>query len=187
MGIRRHTHPGAGRPVEHPGWNLQPTVRIGTAQATAKNRAVRSLDRRVNADPKTEPRMPRVQQFSKLSSVGVLKLCCITDDDRIRALTAPHPVKPTSPRCPSAWQPNPGRGSTYQCGKSVQTTGTTSKCNEGKSAKLQLFHFIGDSPGGGTLSCIQGTSPGGGAARGQESALNSSRACANAAMSPGVT
>ena len=47
-------------------------------------------------------------------------------DDRIRALTARHPIKPTSPRCPSAWQPNPGRRSTYRCGKSVQTTGTTS-------------------------------------------------------------
>src|SRR4051794_17601481 len=45
---------------------------------------------------------------------------------RTRALTAPHPIKPTSPRCPSAWQPNPGRGSTYRSGKSVQTTGTTS-------------------------------------------------------------
>ncbi len=45
---------------------------------------------------------------------------------RIRALTAPHPIKPTSPRCHSAWQPNPGRGSTYRRGKSVQTTGTTS-------------------------------------------------------------
>jgi putative transposase len=41
-------------------------------------------------------------------------------------LTAPHPIKPTSPRCPSAWQPNPGRGSTYRRGKSVQTTGATS-------------------------------------------------------------
>ena len=30
-------------------------------------------------------------------------------------------------RCPSAWQPNPGRGSTYRRGKSVQTTGTTSE------------------------------------------------------------
>ena len=29
-----------------------------------------------------------------------------------RALTAPRPIKPTSPRCHSAWQPNPGRGST---------------------------------------------------------------------------
>ena len=26
-----------------------------------------------------------------------------------RALTATHPIKPTSTRCPSAWQPNPGR------------------------------------------------------------------------------
>ena len=43
-----------------------------------------------------------------------------------RALTAPRPIKPTSPRCHSAWQPNPGRGSTYRRGKSVQTTGTTS-------------------------------------------------------------
>src|SRR3954454_19834826 len=37
-----------------------------------------------------------------------------------------HPIKPTSPRCHSAWQPNPGRRSTYRRGKSVQTTGTTS-------------------------------------------------------------
>ena len=45
---------------------------------------------------------------------------------RTRALTASRPIKPTSPRCHSAWQPNPGRGSTYRRGKSVQTTGTTS-------------------------------------------------------------
>src|SRR5271167_1270114 len=44
----------------------------------------------------------------------------------IRALTARHPIKPTSPRCPSAWQPKPGRRPTYRRGKSVQTTGTTS-------------------------------------------------------------
>jgi hypothetical protein len=35
-------------------------------------------------------------------------------------------IKPTSPRCQSAWQPNPGRRSTYRRGKSVQTTGPTS-------------------------------------------------------------
>jgi putative ABC transport system substrate-binding protein len=29
-------------------------------------------------------------------------------------------------RCLFAWRPNPGRGSTYRRGKSVQTTGTTS-------------------------------------------------------------
>src|SRR3954467_8366531 len=47
-------------------------------------------------------------------------------DAHIRALTARRRIKPTSLRCPSAWQPNPGRRSTYRCGDSVQTTGTTS-------------------------------------------------------------
>ena len=40
-------------------------------------------------------------------------------------------IKPTSTCCHSAWQPNPGRGSTYRRGKSVQTTGTTSGFNSG--------------------------------------------------------
>ena len=88
MGIGRHTHLGAGRPVKHPGRNLQPTVRIGTAQATAKNSVARPLDRRVNANLKTKPRMPWVQKFSKLGSVGVLKRCCTTGADLTRALTA---------------------------------------------------------------------------------------------------
>src|ERR1039458_8067616 len=46
--------------------------------------------------------------------------------DHIRALTARHRIKPTSRRCLSAWQPNPGRHSTYRRGDSVQTTGTSS-------------------------------------------------------------
>jgi putative transposase len=44
---------------------------------------------------------------------------------RIRALTTPHPITPTSPRCPSVRRPNPGRRSTYRRGKTVQTTGAT--------------------------------------------------------------
>src|SRR6202043_3986334 len=65
-----------------------------------------------------------------------------------RALTAPRPIKPTSPRCHSAWQPNPGRGSTYRCGKSVQTTGTTSQIT---SWKAQLEEGAAEvfGPGGG--------------------------------------
>src|ERR1700674_363130 len=50
----------------------------------------------------------------------------IIPKDPIRALTKRRRIKPTSPRCPSAWQPNPGRGSTYRRGNSVQTTGTIS-------------------------------------------------------------
>jgi hypothetical protein len=83
--IGRHTYPGASRPVEHPGWNLEPTVGIGTAQITAENDAVRPLDRLVDADPKSKPRMPWVQQFLKLGSVGVLKPCCTINAVRTRA------------------------------------------------------------------------------------------------------
>jgi hypothetical protein len=122
----RHGHPPQApwrRPTGHPGRNFQPTVRIGAAQVAAKNSAIRPLDRRVNADPKTKPGMPWVQRFSRLGSVGVLKLCCITTDDRIRALTAPHPIKPISASCRSAWQPTPGRRSTYRRGDSVQKPG----------------------------------------------------------------
>jgi putative transposase len=43
--------------------------------------------------------------------------------DRIRALTARHPIKPTSPRCQSGWQPNPGRRSTYRRGKKFRQPG----------------------------------------------------------------
>src|SRR5215216_4265368 len=84
MGIGRHAHSGAGGPVEHPGWNLKPAVSIGTAQITARNNAVRRLDSGVNADPKTKPRMPWVQQFPKLGSVGVLKTCCTITTDPTR-------------------------------------------------------------------------------------------------------
>lgn len=59
-------------------------------------------------------------------------------DAHIRALTARHPIKPTSPRCPSAWQPNPGGSSTYRSGNSVQTTGTTSVLH---GALVQLLRW----------------------------------------------
>ena len=67
-----------------------------------------------------------IKQFSKNGPVGVLKPCCTMAGDHTRALTARHQIKPTSPSCLSAWQPNLGRRSTYRSGKSVQTTGTTS-------------------------------------------------------------
>ena len=78
MRMAGHMHTGADRSIEHPSRNLKATVRTRPGQATAKNNAVRLLQRLVNTDPKAKPRMPWIQQFSKLSSVGVLKPCCIT-------------------------------------------------------------------------------------------------------------
>src|SRR6202011_5164698 len=58
---------------------------------------------------------------------------------RIRALTAPPPITPTSTRCSSAWQPNPGRRSTYRRGKAVQTTGATSQDTIAPGTKLSVL------------------------------------------------
>jgi hypothetical protein len=59
MGVR-HTHPGAGRSFKHPRRNLKTTVRICSAQATVKNNIACLIDRLVDADPKTEPRIPTI-------------------------------------------------------------------------------------------------------------------------------
>nr|WP_283810640.1 methyltransferase [Bradyrhizobium frederickii] len=57
-------------------------------------------------------------------------------------MTAAHRIKPTSPRCRSARQPNPGRGSTYRRGYSVQTTGASSilkTCRRAMKADARLL------------------------------------------------
>ena len=48
-----------------------------------------------------------------------------TPDVHTRALTALRPIRPTSRSCRSARQHNPGRGSTYRRGNSVQRFGAS--------------------------------------------------------------
>src|SRR5215475_5007846 len=69
---------GAGRPIKHPRWNLQPTVRVGCSQVAAKDNSARPLNCLMSADPQARPWMPRIQQLPKLGTVGVLKPCCTT-------------------------------------------------------------------------------------------------------------
>jgi hypothetical protein len=116
MGIGRNTCPGASRSVEHPGRNLKPMARVRTAQATAKNNAVRFVNRFVNGNPKSKPRMPRVQQFSNLSSVGVLKpYCTIPSGRTVRLAICRQPSLPNSAfperngtgRCATSRAPRP--------------------------------------------------------------------------------
>ena len=64
--------------TKHPRWNLQPTVRVGCSQVAAKDNTARPLNCLMNADPQVGPWMPRIQQFPKLGTVGVLKPCCTT-------------------------------------------------------------------------------------------------------------
>src|SRR5664280_946933 len=69
-------------------------------------------------------------ELTKPSARRELRLAGIststTADVHIRVLTAAPQIKPTSTRCHSAWQPKPGRDSTYRRGDFVQTTGTSS-------------------------------------------------------------
>ncbi len=51
-------------------------------------------------------------------------------EQRIGALLNCSAQDNHSPRCHSTWQPNPGRGSTYRRGKTVQTTETTLEVGE---------------------------------------------------------
>src|SRR5262245_21756734 len=81
----------------------------------------RTGTRRSTCGPTTacRKRAPRSAAIS-ISTIG---------GGRIRALTGERPSKPTSEMracCRSAWQPNPGRRSTYRSGKSVRTSGATS-------------------------------------------------------------
>src|SRR5215472_6850021 len=66
--------------------------------------------------------------------------------DLIRALTDARPIKPTSTRCLSARRPNPGRGSTYRRGNSVQTTAATSReampFSENSATIIYSEHFF---------------------------------------------
>src|SRR5262249_10117239 len=92
VGLGRQTHFGAGRPIKHPRWNLQPTVRVGCSQVAAKDNSVRPLNCLISADPQAGPWMPRIQQLPKLGPVGVLKPCCTTRFTPTRHSDIVHPV-----------------------------------------------------------------------------------------------
>src|SRR5205807_9811448 len=85
--------------------------------------------------PPSSPLFPYTTLFRSLRSA--VTSTSIMAGAHIRALTARHRIKPTSPRCHSAWQPNFGRHSTYRGGNSVQTTGVTSVRSEEHTSELQ--------------------------------------------------
>src|SRR5215472_16098603 len=60
----------------------------------------------------------------------------------IRALTAPLPIRLTSPSCRSARQPKLGRGSTYRRGNSVQGFGTTAMARATKAGNGRYIEGV---------------------------------------------
>ena len=86
----------AGHTLEHPGRNLQPAIRVQSAQRAAEGIAIRLPDHLMDGHAQRRPGMPRVQKLPENGPVGVLKPCSTTASVRTRALTHAHPTKPTS-------------------------------------------------------------------------------------------
>jgi hypothetical protein len=89
----------AGRTLEHPGRNLQPAIRVQSAQRAAEDDTIRLRDRLVDRNTHPGPWMPPIQKLPENGTVGVLKPCCITASGLIRALTLERPIAPTSTTC----------------------------------------------------------------------------------------
>ena len=82
-------------------------TRRAVVMAAAHHFARRLLDHLMNMNNASCPRMPRVKDLALFGPMGVASSRCTIRSDRIRALTTPHQIMPTSPRCQSAWQPTP--------------------------------------------------------------------------------
>src|SRR5215468_281370 len=125
MRKRLDSHRRACRSIEHPQRQFQPTTGRALIMATAGHGARHLVDHLMNLNGASCPRMPKIENFAALGPMGVASSRCTMASVPIRALTALRRTRLTSPSCPSAWQPNPGRGSTYRRGNSVQRIGTT--------------------------------------------------------------
>jgi hypothetical protein len=90
-----------GHTLEHPGRNLQPAIRLQSAQRAAENISVRLADSLMDGHAQRRPGMPRVQKLTENGPVGVLKPCSTTNAGRTRRLPVEHRIKPisTTSRC----------------------------------------------------------------------------------------
>jgi hypothetical protein len=81
----------AVRPLEHPGRDFQPAIRIQAAQRATENSTIRLVDCVMHANPKAKPRMPPIQELAKRCPVGVLKPHSTTQTGRTRPWLIKHP------------------------------------------------------------------------------------------------
>src|SRR5260370_42273993 len=87
MGSGANTPGRAGRPIEHPGRNLQPSPGCLTREAATENLSARLLNHLMNMDQASGPRMPRIKKLVLRDPVGVPSSCCTTASERIGRCT----------------------------------------------------------------------------------------------------
>jgi hypothetical protein len=78
MGSGANTPDRAGRPIEHPGRNLQPSPGCLTREAATENLSASLLNHLMNMDQASGPGMPRIKKLVLRDPVGVPSSCCIT-------------------------------------------------------------------------------------------------------------
>src|SRR5258707_15639266 len=87
IGSGANTPGRAGRPIEHPGRNLQPSPGRPTREAATENLSARLLNHLMNMDQASGPRMPRIKKLVLRDPVGVPSSCCTTPSERIGLCT----------------------------------------------------------------------------------------------------
>src|SRR5258707_141794 len=83
MGSGANTPGRAGRPIEHPGRNLQPSPGCLTREAATENLSASLLNHLMNMDQASGPRMPRIKKLVLRDPVGVPSSCCTATSERI--------------------------------------------------------------------------------------------------------
>src|ERR1700737_1852578 len=87
IGSSANTPGRAGRPIEHPGRNLQPSPGCLTREAATENLSASLPNHLMNMDQASGPRMPRIKKLVLRDPVGVPSSCCTTPSERIGLCT----------------------------------------------------------------------------------------------------
>src|SRR6478752_2205206 len=80
IGSGANTPGRAGRPIEHPGRNLQPSPGCSTREAATENLSASLLNNLMNMDQASGPRMPRIKKLVLRDPVGVPSWCTIASE-----------------------------------------------------------------------------------------------------------
>jgi hypothetical protein len=83
IGSGANTPGRAGRPIEHPGRNLQPSPGCPTREAATENLSASLLNHLMNMDQTSGPRMPQIKKLVLRDPVGVPSSCCTTTSEHI--------------------------------------------------------------------------------------------------------
>jgi len=81
----RQCNPTAYRYVKHPSWNLDRMAMVVVLEHTAIHRVLVPDDRAGDEHRAAVPRMPAVEDYSRLGNMGALSSTCTTGIARIKA------------------------------------------------------------------------------------------------------